>query len=564
MAEYDAAKEQKFVQYWTGQLDSYYQEYKDWESRCDKIIQRYRDDRAYKANGETTGGRKFNALWSNIQTLQPAIYIKPPKPVIERRYLDKDPIARFSSMTLERSLEVTIEECGFHDSTKRAVMDYLLCARGTTWNRYEPTYGTPEDLGPTAGDDEGTNEPKAARADSGEDEPEEGEQPEAPRPVTWEKTYTDYVNFKNFRHSPAPTWTEVSWVAKRDFLTRKELRTRFTKIDEQSDKPIADLIPLQTDYEQSASEKRDHKDSRPKSRNKIPRAPIWEIWDKTTRKVIFIAPGWESCALEVTDDPLSLQDFWPCQKPLYATVTNDTLVPVPDYVEYQDQAQELDSLTARIGALTDAIRVNGVYDASIPELKRILQEGSDNRMIGVAKWNELASKGGLEKAMDFVPIKDVVEALIRLYEARDRTKADMAEITGLSDIIRGQGQGTAKTATEQRIKGQFATLRLQDRQAEIARFCRDGIAITSEIISEQYSPEILAEMTGMLAFIKEELKNAPKPAPHPQPGQQVMGGNGPPPPTQKLTATHTLNNRGIALDPTSKQWVYVDDGTPAK
>jgi hypothetical protein len=27
-----------------------------------------------------------------------------------------------------------------------------------------------------------------------------------------------------------------------------------------------------------------------------------------------------------------------------ATVTNDTLVPVPDYVEYQDQAEELDNL----------------------------------------------------------------------------------------------------------------------------------------------------------------------------------------------------------------------------
>lgn len=522
----DPAKDLAFVKYWTGQLDTYWQEFKDWEARCDKIIQRYRDDRAYKSNGEYVGGARFNALWSNIQTLLPAIYIKPPKPVTQRRYLDKDPIARLSSMTLERSLEVTIEQCGYHPATKRAVMDYLLCGRGVTWERYEPTYGTPEDIGPTPADNESPGEPAAARADKGDDVEEDGEPTEAPRPVTWEKVYTDYVGFKNFRHSPAPTWEEVTWVAKRDYLTRKELRTRFKGIDPQSGKPIADLIPLQTDYEQTSQERRDHGNARPKSKNKIPRAEIWEIWDKTDREVIFIATGWEQSALERTPDPLGLQEFWPCPKPLYATITNDTLIPVPDYVEYQDQAIELDNLTARITALTDAIRVNGVYDASYPALKRILQEGSDNRMIGIANYAEFASKGGLESALDFVPIKDVVEALLRLYEARDRVKADMAEITGLSDIVRGQAQGSAKTATEQRIKGQFATLRLQDRQADIARFCRDSIAIAGEVICEHFSPEILAEMTGMLSFIKDEIKNDPKSL---MPANPMMGHNGGPP-----------------------------------
>lgn len=534
MSEADASKkEQALVGYWMGQLNSYWEEYKDWEARCDKIMQRYRDDRAIKSNGEYVGGARFNALWSNVQTLLPAVYSKAPKPVCERRYLDKDPIARLASMTLERSLEVTIDECGFHPATKMAVMDYLLCGRGVTWDRYEPTYGTPEDLGPQASDDEGTNTPKAERSAKGDDIDEDGAPAEAPRPVTWEKSYTDYVYFKNFRHSPSPTWEEVSWVAKLDFLTRKELRTRFKGKDPQSGNPIADLIPLEKDYDQGPKDQRDNRDARPRAKNRTPKAPVWEIWDKTNREVIFIAPGWEACPLERTPDPLNLQGFWPVQKPLYATTTNDTLIPVPDYVEYQDQAQELDSLTARISALTDAIRVNGVYDASYPALKRILQEGSDSRMIGIANYAEFAAKGGLESALDFIPIKDVVEALIRLYEARDRVKADMAEITGLSDIIRGQAQGTAKTATEQRIKGQFATLRLQDRQAEIARFCRDNIAITAEIIAEQFSPEIIAQMTGMIAFIRDEIENDPKsltPALKPFMAQmQMIGHNGGPP-----------------------------------
>lgn len=492
-----------FVTYWLGQLGAYEEEFRDWTTRCRKIIRRYRDDRSQTQDGMVLGGARFNSLWSNVQTLQPAIYIKPPKPVAERRFLDKDPLARLASMTLERALEVQIEAGYLHPTMQKCVLDYLLCGRGTLWERYEPTYGEAVDLGENVGAQYGAGQP-----------PKPGE---APRPVTYEKVCSDYVAWDKFRHSPAAIWEDVWWVAKQEGLTRKELRARFKGVDEATGKPIADLIPLQS----GDKDKSDDQNDKEKKRRQ-PRAIIWEIWNKVDREVIFIAPDWPSAALERTSDPLGLETFWPCPSPLYATTTNDTLVPVPDYIEYQDQADELDSLTARIKALTDAVRVNGVYDASYPELKRILQEGVDNRMIGVKNYAEFAAKGGLEGAMDFVPLKDVVEALVRLYEARDRVKADQAEITGLSDIVRGQAQGGTKTATEQKIKGQFASLRLEDRKKEVSRFARDAIKIKAEIISEQFSPDILAQMTGMLPFIVEELKSDPPPSP-------MMGHNGGPP-----------------------------------
>lgn len=463
-----------FVTYWLGQLGAYQEEYKDWETRSRKIIRRYRDDRSQTQDGTVIGGARFNSLWSNVQTLMPAIYIKAPQPVAERRFLDKDPLARLASMTLERALEVQIEVGYLHPTMQKCVLDYLLCGRGTMWERYEPTYGEPIDL---------------------------GSRNYGPKPVKYEKVCSDYVAWDKFRHSPAAIWDDVWWVAKQEGLTRKELRARFKGKDLATDKLIADLIPLQS----GDKDKSDDQNDKDKKRRQ-PRAIIWEIWNKVDREVIFIAPDWPNAALERAPDPLGLETFWPCPKPLYATTTNDTLVPVPDYVEYQDQADELDNLTARIKALTDAVRVNGIYDASYPELKRILQEGVDNRMIGVKNYAEFAAKGGLEGAMDFIPLKDVVEALVKLYEARDRVKADMAEITGLSDIVRGQAQGGTKTATEQKIKGQFASLRLEDRKKEVSRFACDGIRIAGEIISEQFSPEILAEMTGMLPFIADEMK----------------------------------------------------------
>lgn len=465
------------VKYWLDQLGSYDEVFKSWESRCKKIIRRYRDERDDDAELRRS---RFNALWANVQTLGPAVYARAPKPVVERRYLDKDTLGRFASMTLERAVEVQIEIGGLHEGMKKAALDYLLCGRGTIWERYEPVY---------QGDE-----------------------------VSYEKVTTDYVAYNNFKHAPAPVWEEVWWVAKKELLTRRELRDRFDAVDEETGKPIADLVPLQNAKA----------DADEKERKRLqPRACVWEIWDKVKRQVVFICPDWPSAPLEVTDDPLQLESFWPCPKPLYATITNDTLVPVPDFAEYQDQADELDDITRRISALTDAIRVNGIYDASYPELQRILSEGVDNRMIGVKNYAEFASKGGLKGAMDFVPIKDVVDALVRLYEARDRVKADMAEITGLSDIVRGQAQGAAKTATEQRIKGQFASLRLEDRKKEVARFARDAIRIAAEIIAEQFSPQVLAEMTGIMPVIAEEFEQA-APGVSPPPGNGAPGGGTPP------------------------------------
>lgn len=497
----DIRERANFVTYWLNQIKAYDDEFGPWTKRCRKIIRRYRDERQEKSDGSTLAGSRFNALWSNVQTLLPAIYIKAPQPVVERRYLDKDPLARISSMTLERAIEVQIEVGKMHQSTRMAVLDYLLVGRGTLWERYEPTYGTPEDLGEQPTAEASTDATKDAGA--------------APRPVTYEKVCTDYVAWERFKHSPVPVWDDVWWVAKEEMLTRKQLRERFKGKDEITGKPIADLIPLRDGG-------KDKENDREKKRRQ-PRACILEIWNKTDREVIFIAPDWPVQAMERTADPLGLDGFWPCPQPLYATLTNDSLVPVPDYAEYQDQAEELDNLTNRIAAVTDAIRVNGVYDASYPELKRILSEGVDNRMIGVKNYAEFSSKGGLEAALDFVPIKDVVEALLAMYDARERVKADLAEITGISDIVRGQSQGGNKTATEQRIKGQFATLRLDDRKKEVARFVCDTIRIMAEIVSEQFSPEILGEMTGMPQFIADEIRAEMPPMP-PQ-----MGHNGGPP-----------------------------------
>lgn len=475
------------VKFWKDELARYEREFASWTQRVGKIIKRYRDERS----DNSRGAAKFAMLWSNVQTMGPALYSKAPQPMVERRFLDADPVARTASITLERSIEVQLETGRFDPTMDKVKLDYLLGARGQLWVRYEPEY---------------EDEPASG-------EPVEGMEAEAEEPaeplqaVAWEKVCTEYVHWSDFAHTPARTWDEVWWVGRRIWLTQDE------GVERWGDKFKRVTMKAVKGSDADVYDKAD----------RAPRGEVWEIWDRTNRQVIFYAPDLTDEVLETKADPLGLQDFWPCPPPLYGTLTNDTLVPVPDYALYQDQANEIDKLTARIEKITRAIKAAGVYDASVPALQHLLNEGGDNKMYPVQSWATLQQTGGVKGGIEFLPIREMAEVLMSLYEAREAAKRDLYEITGMSDIIRGQASaGAPKTATEQKIKGQFASLRLEDRRKQVARFVRDTIAIIGEIVAEHFAPQTIITMTGMLENVMKELPPPPMPQAGPmQPGAQM-------------------------------------------
>lgn len=472
---------------WKTEIDLAKKDRQKWMKQVKDIVKRYRDERAEKDDA-----CRFNILWSNVQTLGPAIYAKPPQPIVERRFLDRDPIGRKACRILERTLIYQLEVSYFHRSIKLARDDYLLTAQGVAWIRYEPTY-------------------KMDEAKLSDVRQTEGEEAQAYPTVADEKTCVDYVHWSDYLTSPARVEDEVTWKARRSFLTRAQIKKRFDKLSPEALKKI----PL--DHSPAGMSK----DDADKPENELLlKATVWEIWDKTEKKVIFLAEQFTDQPLEVVDDPLSLEGFWPTPCPILGTVTNDSVIPVPDYHLYKDQAQELDDLTTRISLLTDAIRAAGVYDSSWPVLERLIEEGGENKLYPCDQWAAFAEKGGIPGAVSFLPIKEMAEVLIRLYEARQQVKNDLYEITGISDIVRGFSSGAAKTATEQRIKGQFANLRLTDRQNEMARFTRDTLAIMAEIIAEHFSPETIYLMSGYEQWGIED---------HLPPEMPGMGHNGGPP-----------------------------------
>lgn len=474
-----------------------------WHKRGRKIVKRYRDQRNDGSEGVTQGGRKFNVLWSNVQTLQPSLYAQAPKPIVERRFLDKDPVGRIAATILERTTAYEIEDNGYHEAIQAAVLDYLLPGRGQVWVRFEaaPSAGedddkalSPEQEGGSPYDDqsdgEGAGQVDKTPMASSRDVYQAGTPTGAglghnggpSLEDTFECVPVDYVHWEDFLTSQARVWSEVTWVGRRVWMGRPELVKRWPDVGKD--------IPLERPRDGNGRFISDTEG------NSARKAEIIEIWCKETMEVHFVCKSWDRM-IETVPDPLHLKDFWPCPRPINATQTHDTLEPVPDYVEYQDQAEELDRLTARIAKLTAALKVAGAYDASVMSLKRILDEGVENQLIPVENWAALSEKGGIEGSIVWVPIKDIAAVLVQLFEVRDRIKQDLYEITGIADIIRGQSD-PRETLGAQKIKGGFATQRLSARQVEVARFARDVIRIVAEIIAEHWSPQTLVMASSIL------------------------------------------------------------------
>jgi hypothetical protein len=429
---------------YTQEIERYERKFGQWERRAEKIVDRYRDERP-----ERSMSAKMNILWSNVQTAMPAVFSRLPKPEVTRRNKDRDPVGRVASQILERALSYEIEHYADYASAMgNAVEDRFLPGRGTVWVRYEPHF---------------TESPQVS-----EDTLDEG----AAEEVEYECSPCDYVAWQDFGHAVVRTWEEQWLVWRRVYMDREQLRERFGD--------DADQIPLDVKEEkQSKGEKSDC----------VPQACIYEMWDKRAKKAVWLSKNYDKI-IDERDDPLKLQDFFPCPKPLYATTTTGSLVPVPDFSLYQDQAKELDIITGRIDKLVRALRVAGVYAAENAELKSLIGDSADNRMIPVNNWAMFAEKGGIKGAVDWFPVEMVVSVLQGLYVARDQCKQTIYEITGISDIVRGASDA-GETATAQQIKSRFASIRLQKMQAEVARFSADLIRIKAEIMCELYQPQTL-------------------------------------------------------------------------
>lgn len=438
MAGKDDANPDPQRAYWQGEIERAKKRFRGFWELGDGVVDAYRLQKA--DNTEASSKDKYNILYSSTETIRPNMYAQTPKTRVTLRNKDTaSAAARMGALLIEGSVEYLKIEEDFDELMESCTEDFLLPGLGQGWVRYE------------------------ARLDGDT--------------MLDEMVKMEYVYWQDFLTGVARTWKEVPWVAKRVWLTKAAAIRRFGKAK-------ANMLTYAT---------RDNTGR--ESDNPSETAEAWEIWDKETRKVYWYAES-ATELLDVKDDPLKLKKFFPCPRPMRAISNTRTFVPRPLYSQYKSQAETLNLLTKRIRLLGEALRVVGLYDGTQVKLSDILNPAAGNRMIAVDSWAMFAQNGGIDGSVQWLPIDQIIKVLTELQKAREVCKAEIYEITGFSDIVRGVSKAS-ETLGAQNLKANWAGARVKKMQKDVQRFARDLLALAGELVAEHCAPETIALFSGL-------------------------------------------------------------------
>jgi hypothetical protein len=447
------------VRRWLLELDLYKRNTSKWRKDAERIQDIYR--------GKNRQANSFNILWANTELLRPAVYNSVPEPDCRRRFKDDDPIGKTVAEVLYRCLSFTVDQASFDAALKKSVLDMLLPCRGVVRVRYVPS------LTPGVQDDSAVSrEPTADEAMESESREE----------LSFEQVVIDHVQWDDFAHGPGECWDDVGWIGFEHDMHRDELVEKFGDVGKQ--------VPLN-----NAEFLSDDNGASEVLRELFNTAEVWEFWDKSSNKVIFIATSYKDGPLAVIDDPLGLEQFFPVPEPLFCIEDSSSLIPILLYCQYEEQAKELNQLNNRMNRIIEAIRVRGLYASDMMEIAQLMF-ADDNKLIPVQNWTALIDSGGLDKAIAWLPIDMLAAVLKELAEKAEHCKQVIYELTGIADIMRG-ASNPDETATAQNIKSQWGTGRLSRMQQNVQRFIRDLVRMAAEIIANRFQPETLLKMTGL-------------------------------------------------------------------
>ncbi len=407
----------------------------EYHAKCDNIDKMFGD---LERLAQGRADREFQIFWANLEVLKPTVYSRAPVPVVTPRFKDRKDLPRRAAEVLERSLISDVEQDDIHSTLQMVRDDLLTTGRGLPWIRLAQAEG------------------EALRA------------------------ICEHVDRKDFRHGPARKWREVPWVSRRSYVNSKVGMARFGEIFLEAQMKQANLGVGDDD-----------------THNSERTAEVWEIWHKEENVVVWVTEGVDE-VLDIRPPILDLEGFFPCTKPAYSTVERSTLRPIPDVAYYKDQIEEVNELTARISALSEALMVKGFFPQGQKDVGDAVRQAldiKDNRMtlVGIPNMQSFATGAG-GKLVEWFPVEVVAQVIAQLVELRRQLIEDIYQITGISDIMRGETEAS-ETLGAQNLKAQFGNIRVRKHQEEIVRVARDIMRMKAEIMAEHFDGQTLLEMS---------------------------------------------------------------------
>jgi hypothetical protein len=408
--------------------------------------------------------------WQVVAVEHSGVYSNQPVPDVRPRNEPNHPVMKDVARIIERGLNFCIDQPSFDETMHRSVDDYLAMGLGIPRVKVDSIINTNYHTVPVykeviVGFD-AVGMPINQTQQVGEEIQEEetiGDQY-----VRWE-----YVPWDCFGWEPGNNWKATEWVYYRHCMTQDQIIERFGR-------PV------------SASRK-DRESGDDSWRKKT--FDIYEIWCKKKKEVIFLAKG-ENEPLEVIPDPMELVNFFPSPQAMMMNLPSDKLVPQADYDYIESYDVEINRLQERRMGLLEQLRAAGAVDQGLPELAEMF-ENEDGEYTQIQNlMGRLSQAGGPDNAIYHLPLQEKAVVLQQLTEQIQFIRAQVDEVLGISDIVRGV-TAASETATAQEIKGRWVGVRLTRKRECVQYTVRDMLRITAQLLASHITPANLQRMTQM-------------------------------------------------------------------
>ncbi len=423
---------EKDAKYWQGQISSAKSDNKTFLSDAKDCIEAYQKEKSY------------NIFYSNVNVLEANLLSNSPKPDIQRRFLKKLESQKLKYNTYLEVAKVS-EGCisyysdiaNLQKSFKKTIHNSVKVGRGVDWVEYQPVIETSQEGGKVVAD---------------------------------RKLLVKSLSYKEFMCSSAEDWDSVWWVARRHLLSKEDLRKRFN-YDAKEDE-------LNFEGVKETSQKR---------------AEIWEVWDKTEKKRHFVLnSGIENKYLESQDDPYKLEEFFPCSAIAWLT-DKESVIPIPEYKVYRKKAIELNYVSKKSDDLEEAVKLVVITANQNKDITSEISDAKNGAVISINMADPTGNKN-VANMLTAIPVDGALNVMAHCETKKEELKRDIYDITGISDLMRGVSESN-ETATAQKIKGVFGSLRFQNRQKTVQQHIKKIYSIMTEIICEHWDEKTMSEIT---------------------------------------------------------------------
>lgn len=420
---------------------------------------------------------KTALIHSNIEVLKPLIYSDTPQPVVRRRFngdFKTDQTDLMATEAVQRLASYLLDTEDFDGAMMGARDDYLIAGRGDVTVVYSAKFA--EAL------DQITNAPVKRKVS--------------------ERVSARHREWRTILFCPNTSWEELPWLAVEHSLTRGKIEKRFGK--EKAEKMHFNRPGLANSGKAAEDDDRlssgvasvaPTTDTQALAVSPFDTAPVMEIWDRESGKVVW----WSSCypedVLDTIDDPLHLEDFFNMPRPLLATTKGRRLTPRPDIRYYEQRAEECETASRKMREILEIIAVAGLIPASASDEFKQLFSGK-SQLIPVSAWINLLQKGNVSDLVQWLPFEPMVKMLTALDSIRMRARDAMFEASGVSDVMRAATDPN-ETLGAQEMKGRFSGMRLSNQQRRMALFALDTLRMMIDVATGLFDTKTIAEICGM-------------------------------------------------------------------